>query len=505
MKSQIKSGVVLGYINMIVSILVSLIYVPIMLRLMGQSEYGLYSLVASVIAYLSVLDMGFGNAMIRFVSKSKVKKDSEAEKRINGLFLLLYLIIGILALLIGLILIFNVSNIFKALTLAELTKAKIIMAILVGTVAISFPLSVFDSYVIASEKFAFSKALVLIKNIMYPLTMLPFLFSGYKAITMVIISSAYTIIMHLINLYYCFKKLDMKLYFSFKITDKELFKSIIAYSLFIFLNIFIDNLYANTDQVILGIVSGTTAVSIYAIGVKITTINQNFSTNISGVFFPRVTKTLEETDGVKKVSDIFIQVSRIQLYILALILFGFIIFGKSFIYLWVGEEYISAYYIIILIITPAIIPLTQNIGISILQAMNKHKFRSLIYLFIAILNIVISIPLAKRYEGVGAAIGTAFANVIGQIIIMNIYYYKVAKIDIPKYWHWFLKFMLPLTIATLIILYFIKGIYLNLLNMCLFGIVFVIFYGIYAYLHFDELEKNYIYKIKNRIFKSKCS
>ena len=505
MKSQIKSGVVLGYVNMIVSILVSLVYVPIMLRVMGQSEYGLYSLVASVIAYLSVLDMGFGNAMIRFVSKSKVKNNKEEEKRINGLFLLLYLIIGLVALLVGLVLIFNVSSIFKALTVAELAKAKIIMAILVVTVAISFPLSVFDSYVIASEKFTFSKALVLIKNILFPLTMLPFLFLGYKAITMVIISSAYTLIMHLINLYYCLKKLDMKLYFSFKIVDKELFRSIMAYSLFIFLNIFIDNLYANTDQVILGIVSGTTAVSIYAVGVKITTINQNFSTNISGVFFPKVTKTLEENDGVKKVSDIFIKVSRIQLYVLGLILFGFIIFGKSFICLWVGKEYISAYYIILLIIVPGIVPLTQNIGISILQAMNKHKFRSLIYLLIAILNIAISIPLAKRYDGVGAAIGTAFANLVGQIIIMNIYYYKVAKIDIPGYWRWFMKFMLPLIIVTLGILYVTNNVYMNIINMCLFGILFVIIYGIYAYLHFNEFEKSYVYKIKNRIFKRKCS
>lgn len=504
MKSQIKSGVVLGYINMVVNILVSLIYVPIMLRLMGQSEYGLYSLVASVIAYLSVLDMGFGNAMIRFVSKSKVRKDREEEKKINGLFLLLYLIIGVVAFLVGLVLIFNVSNIFKALTVAELAKAKIIMAILVVTVAVSFPLSVFDSYVVASEKFTFSKALALIKNIMYPLTVLPFLFMGYKAITLVIISSTYTIVMHLINLYYCFKKLDMKLYFSFKINDKELFKSIIAYSMFIFLNIIIDNLYANTDQVILGIVSGTVAVSIYAVGVKITSINQNFSTNISGVFFPRVTKTLEEEDGVKKVSDIFIKVSRIQLYVLALILFGFTIFGRSFINLWLGKDYLSAYYIILLIITPGIIPLTQNIGISILQAMNKHKFRSVIYFLIALLNIAISIPLAKRYAGVGAAMGTAFANIVGQIITMNIYYYKVAKLDIPRYWRHFLSYMIPLLVVTLVILYFTWDVYMSLTKMILFGILFTICYFVYAYFHLDDSEKEYINKIKRRILKSKC-
>lgn len=503
MKSQIKSGVILGYINMILNILISLIYVPIMLKLMGQSEYGLYSLVASVIAYLSVLDMGFGNAMIRYVSKAKVRNDNQEEMKINGLFLLLYLIIGIIALLIGTVLVFNVSHIFKALTTAELAKAKIIMAILVFTVAISFPLSVFDSYVIASEKFTFSKVLVLIKNIMYPLTMLLFLFYGYKSIAMVIINSSYTILMHLINLYYCIKKLKMEFYFKLKIVDNKLFKSILAYSLFIFLNIIIDNLYANTDQVILGIVSGTTAVSIYAVAMKITTINQNFSTNISGVFFPKITKVLEEENGNKKVSDIFIKVSRIQLYILGLILFGFMIFGKSFINLWVGKEYLSAYYIILLIIIPGIIPLTQNIGISILQAMNKHKFRSIIYLIIAILNIVISIPLAKKYGGVGAAIGTALANILGQIITMNIYYYKVAKIDIPKYWKWFLKFMIPIVIPTVIILYFTRNIYMSLSTMCIYCVLFLVIYLIYVYICANKEEKEYINRIKKRILKSK--
>ena len=64
MKSQIKSGAVLSYVNMFINILVTAFYTPFMLRMMGQNEYGLYSLVNSVIAYLSVLDMGFGNAMI---------------------------------------------------------------------------------------------------------------------------------------------------------------------------------------------------------------------------------------------------------------------------------------------------------------------------------------------------------------------------------------------------------------------------------------------------------
>lgn len=501
MKSEIKKGAVLGYVNMIVGLLISFLYTPILLKKLGQSEYGLYALVASIVGYLSVLDMGFGNAMVRYVSKSKANPSKLDENKINGMFLFLYAIIGIVSLVIGFILIGNAGSIFAALTPDELVKARVIMIILVCTVSISFPLSIFDSYVVASEKFKYIKILALIKTLIVPLTMLPLLFLGHKAITMVIVTSSYSIIFHFITIFYCFKKLKMKINFSFHNLDKTLLKEIMIYSFFIFLNIVVDSIYTNTDKVILGNVSGTIAVSIYAVAANVSQINTNFSTTISGLFFPRITKTLEEENGNKKVSDIFIRVSRVQLYIMALIMFGFIVFGKQFIVLWVGNDYIDAYYILLLLMIPAIIPLTQNIGISILQAKNKHKFRSVIYICIAILNIVISIPLARKYGGVGAAIGTALANFIGQIMTMNFYYWKKIGIDIPAYWKRFVSFMLPFAIISAGVYYLVSKITFTFPTLILAIISFTIIYMVYAYTFTNEEEKAYVKKIKNRLLR----
>ena len=180
MKRELKIGVVLGYVNMIVSLLISFLYTPIVLKQLGQSEYGLYALVASIIGYLSVLDMGFGNAMVRYVSRSKANPEKLNEGKINGLFLFLYTIIGIIAFIVGFILLSQAGNIFAALTPNELARAKVIMVVLICTVSISFPLSVFDSYVVSSEKFKYIKILSLIKTLIVPLTMLPLLFSGYN-------------------------------------------------------------------------------------------------------------------------------------------------------------------------------------------------------------------------------------------------------------------------------------------------------------------------------------
>ena len=503
MKKEIKTGAILGYINMIASLLISLLYTPILLKSLGQSEYGLYALVASVIGYLSVLDMGFGNAMIRYISRSKANPKKYDEKKINGLFLLLYLIIGLISLIVGFILISNINNIFKALTPSELEKAKVIMIILVITVSISFPLSIFDSYVVSCEKFKYSRIMSLIKTLLVPLTMLPLLHFGYKAIAMVLVTSIYSLVFHVITIYYCFKKLEMKIHFSIKNIDKIFLKEIFVYSFFIFLNIVVDNIYTNTDQVILGNVSGTIAISIYAVATRISQINTNFSTTISGLFFPRINKTLEENDGDKKVSNIFLRVSRIQLYIMTLLMLGIITFGKQFIVLWVGNDYQDAYYIVLLLIVPAIIPLTQNVGISILQAKNKHKFRSIVYIFIAILNILISIPLARKYAGIGAAMGTMIANVLGQILTMNFYYWKKIKIDIPAYWKRFISYVIPITIVSLGIMKLIENIKFNFVTLIISIIIYTFMYFIYAYLYMNNDEKGYVKKVFNKILRRK--
>jgi len=500
MRKEIKLGAILGYANLIITTLVTLIYTPFMLKHMGQSEYGLYSLVASIVAYLSVLDMGFGNAMIRFVSRSQAKKDNK-EAKINGMFLFLYSIIGILALIVGFVLYANVETIFStSLTPSELAKTRILMIIMITNVVVSFPLSVFDSYVITNEKYIYAKSLTILKNLFKPLFMIPLLLLGYKSIAMAIITVTANILFHISMLIYSFKKLKMKITFKFKDFDKKMLVEIGGYSFFIFLNIVVDSLFNNTDQVILGAVSGTIAVSIYAIASQISQINTQFSTVISSLFLPKITKLLEEKEADKKISDLFNKVSRIQLYIMMLILSGFIIFGKTFITLWAGKDYLDAYYIVLLLIGPSIIPLTQNLAISVIQARNQHQFRSVVYIIIAVLNVVISIPLARRYAGIGAAIGTALSTILGQIITMNIFYKVKAKLDIKSYWKHFIKFFIQISCIAIPFYLIINQLNLNIIKLILFALLYCIIYAIISYLNMNQEEKIIIKKITNKLY-----
>lgn len=500
-KSQIKVGAVLGYVKMGLSVGVAFIYTPIMLRLLGKSEYGLYSLVASMVGYLSVLDMGFGNAMVQFLAKAKAKNESAKEARLNGIFLLLYVVMGVIALIIGSVLLLNINSIYgDKLTSEELGKARVIMAILVATVAISFPLSVFDSFAIANEQYILIRIVDVIKTVAYPMLALPLLFMGYKSISMVVVTSALTVASHLYMLYYCFAKLRMKIVFKHDKTNAKLIRRIVNYSFFIFLGIIVDVVFNNTDQVILGGVCGTAAVAIYAVAIKISSINMNFSTTISALFLPRITKMLERDDSEKEVSKLFIRVSRIQLYIMAFILSAFLFLGRDFVVLWAGEDYQESFLTTVVLIAPSIIPLTQNVALSVIQAKNKHRFRAIVYMIIAVLNIGISIPLAKRFGSLGAAYGTAIANLLGQILVMNIYYAKVIKLDILGYWKNFIAFMVPimvcLPLAMAIKNKLVNGVSWMSLIIC--GLCFGVIYCSYVFLYMNKDERGQIARFYRR-------
>lgn len=421
----------LDMINMIVSIAIGVVYTPLVLRFLGQSEYGVYTIATSVLSYLAMLDLGFGNALIRY--SSRFRAEGKDDKDINGLFLIFALVVSVISIVIGAILEKNLGSFFDtSLTGNETIILIRVYKILLYNTVLTFPLSVFSSVIRSHEKFIFINGLNFIQNIAKHIIMILFLYVGYRSEMLAVISLAFTAVLLIIEIYYVLFVIKAK--FGFERLENGLYKDIFYFSFFILLNIIVDQLYANTDKVILGKICGSAAVSIYGIGVVFQNYFTQFSVSISSVFFSHMSKLAVEIDGIKQMSKTFNKVGRLQFMLLAYILIGFFVFGKEFIVLWAGEGYEEAYYIALVVMIPSIIPLSQNIGISILRALNKHNVRSIMYLCIAILNVILSIPLAVRWGGTGAAIGTAIGNLLGQILFMNWYYSKKIGLDIKSYW-----------------------------------------------------------------------
>lgn len=490
-----KIGVLLSYLVIGFNMIVGVLYTPFMIRMLGKSEYGLYSIIHSVMLYLTVMDMGFGNAIIIYTARYINQKDKEKQDKLHGMFFIIYCIIGIMAALIGFWLYKNVNLLFgRSMTTDELVKAREMMAILTVNLVITFPLSIFGNILVAHEKFIISKLIKIIQIILQPLIMIPLLLMGYKAVTMVIVLTIINILCLGLNAIICLKKVKVKL--KFKGFDGCLLKEIFAYSFFIFLNQVIDKVNWSLDQFILGAVAGTAVTAVYAVAGQLNNMYMNFSTAISSVMLPKVTNMEENKASNEEFSKTFIKTGRVQFLLMALIITGFILFGKQFINIWAGKGYDDAYIIACILMIPITIPLIQNIGLSILQAKNLHKFRTIIFLFIAIINVMISIPMSKKYGGIGAAIGTAFSLLVGQGIILNIYYHKKVGINIIEFWKNILQMLIPV-IFTIMLGIFINRLFnsttmiMLLIKICIYSIIYCILMWMFA---MNEYERNILRK-----------
>lgn len=493
-----KIGVVLSYLSIVISTIIQLLYTPLLIRMLGQSEYGLYSLVSSIIGYLTVLDLGFGNAIIVYTAKYRAQNKYDEEKKLHGMFKIIFNIIGIVAVIFGLILYLNIENIFgNTMTSIELQKTKIMMLILIFNLFLTFSFSIYSSIISAYEKFTFQKILSIMNSILKPIFMIPLLLVGYKSIAMCIVLTIVNIIVLFSNYMYCKKKLHINI--RFLGFDKKVFKTIFGYSFFIFLSVIVDKINWSVDQFILGAVSGTQAVSIYSIASQINILFINLSTAISGVFLPKMSKLVAKKVSNTELTNEFIKIGRLQYYIIFLMCSGLVLFGKEFILWWAGKGYEESYYVSLLLIIPISIPLIQNLGISIIQAMNKYKFKAISTLIMSIFNVIISVFLAIKYGAIGAALGTSIALIICNIIIINIYYYKKINLNIFKFWNNILNMTLYFTIPIILII-FIKQI------TGLDGIVSVLIYGgiyslVYCCLSYIFIMNKYEKEIINKVLK----
>lgn len=497
---QRKTGAILSYFLIFINTIIQLVYTPFLIRMLGQSEYGLYSLINSVIGYLTIMDLGFGNAIIVYTAKYRAQKKYDEEKKLHGMFFVIFCIIGIIAGICGLILYFNVENLFGAtMSIIELKKAKIMMLILTFNLVITFIFSIYSSIINAYEKFTYQKLISIINTILKPIIMLPLLFLGFKSITMVLVITILNICMLLSNYLYCRKKLNIKI--KFLGFDNALFKVIFSYSIWLFLGSIVDKANWSIDQFVLGTVSGTIAVSIYSVASNLNTLFLNLSTALSNVFLPKITKMVANNATPDDLTDEMIKVGRIQYIILFLATSGLVLFGKEFIIWWVGKEFEQAYYVALLLIIPLCFPLIQNIGISIMQAMNKYKFKSISTFIMALFNIFISIYFAKKYGAIGSALGTAIALILCNIIIINIYYYKVIKLNVIKFWKQIIKMTIPFSIplAVIIIIEKISN-FSGISSVIIYGGIYTILYFIVCYLFsMNKSEKEMVKKVLDKV------
>ena len=475
--NQIKVGAVLSYLSMGLSTVISLVYTPIMITRLGDSEYGVYNLVLPIISYLNLLSFGLGSAYVRYYSRAKAENNKKDMAKLNGMFLITYMVLGLVLLAIG----FTLSNhgpvIFgQKLTAEEVALGERLLRIMTVNAALTFPISVFESHVTINEQYLFQKIVLLVRQVLNPLLMIPLLILGFRSIALTVVALIFTVLSGVVNIAFCLVKLKMP--FSFRQYDFKLLREMVGFTFYVFIGILVDNLNWSIGRLLLAWLHGTTAVTIYTVAAQLNVYYQSFATAISNLLIPRVNRIVAEGQPTSELDKLFIRVGRLQFISLGCILLGFAAVGRTFVVLWGGDAKFAVDYAVTLLLFFATLWANmQMLGYEILRAKSMHKFSSLVYLGIAVANIALGIPLCMKWSVLGAAIGTAVSTIAG-MLVMNRYYHRRVGLDIPRFWlrirHLLPAMILPALVAVLMAVFLRPEGYIEI------GLILVVFVAVYG-------------------------
>ena len=303
-----------------------------------------------------------------------------------------------------------------------MAKAKIMFLILVLNLTIKIPGGSFQAICNAYEHFVFPRLLLVIRYIFRAVCIIALLYLGGRAISLVVMDTILSLVVISITGIYVYKKLKVRV--SIQTHDLKLIPEIFNYSFWVFIFGIMFTFQWHAGQVVLGMNSNTVTVAIFGVGVLLGGYYGAFASAINSVLLPRATQMIVKNADGKSLTDTMIKIGRFNLFILVLILSGFFLFGKEFVYLWVGETYAPSWLIALLIMIALTLPLIQAFGNSILEAKRKNRFKSMVSVVTVGLAVIIGYFLSKSYGMLGMVI-PLFGAVALNSIIMNFYYKKI--------------------------------------------------------------------------------
>ena len=501
-RHSLKKGAIVSYLWVVIHIVVNFLYAPILISRLGISEYGLYQIVGSFFAYISVFETSLESGVLKYYCAAKAKNIQKEIENVLAICRLIYRYMTALLLVVGAVIILAFNSFYaSSFSEWELREGTYMLILLFVNLAITMSNAVYLASISGNERFVFIKGLSCITQIMQPLICVLVLNHYPYAVAVIIVQILINILISIIRYIYAKKDLNIVIYLHN--WDNGIAKSILYFAAGILLSNIADQIFWKTDQIILGKYFNTALVAVYAISTHLYTNFMYAGTTVASVFFPRISTLYICDNNIKQISDLFIKVGRIAFLLSFLVLTGFIIFGRQFINIWVGEDFQPAYGWALIVMLPYTIDIIQHLGLTIMKVMDLFEYRAKVYLLSAVLNILLTAIMAYFWGPVGAAISTALSLFVTSGLVLNWFYKKHVGMDIEMFW----KNILLIAIKYIPVGAVFFVVCRSIINTSgIIGLGFGIFsytvvYFMFGYFFvFNEYEKGLFRKFKNIFF-----
>lgn len=401
----------------LITVVIGIVMMPFLISTLGEELYGLWIVIGSVVGTYYLLDMGFSQAITRYVAKYIHQNNPLAANRVINTALVLYSGLGVIVLLISIVASqLGVETLMGASENIELAQTLLIIAGL--ALALEFPAKSFPGIVSAYLRYDFIALVRTIKAIADALLIYAFLSNGYGLVALATITLVTGLISTAVYVRFT-SRLFKELKFSKNLIDPATLKDVFHFSKWVFIfdmNTMIRN---KMDIWFIAFFQSSAVLTVYYVAVRLTEYALQFLTQATGFTGPIFTEyyAKAEEDKLRQSVVAFI---KLNIAIGTIFIVGFFLIGESFIRIWMGDTfaYHQAYLCLLILAIGRFAVYFAAPLQSYLMTINRHRIGAWLSVAETLASAALLWLLVPEHGITGAALAIAIPTAIGRLLVL---------------------------------------------------------------------------------------
>lgn len=410
---NVLAGTAAKYVLLAINVAIGVLMMPFTVAHLGTSDYGLWMMVASMTGYFQLLDLGYGNGLVRHITEADARGDERGVNEVASTFVVVYSVLGLAAGIAALALAVIVLPGFPHLESGQVRTAQWIMLVLGARAAIGFPMTVFGAVTTSRQHFALNTTIAAVVSLLTAAVTFVVLKSGHGLITLVPATTAVNLVAY-IGYAWAARRAFPGLSIRPRLFSRRRLREVTSFSLYLFIIDIAVQLGFNLDNLVVGAFLGTSAVAMYAVASRLADYQRQLCNQFNGLLFPVVVSfgTVGNRDALKAM---LVDGTRLAVGLVTGVTVVLVAFGQPLVESWMGPRFAASLPALYILGAAGVVLVGQGPLGNILLGSGRHRLVAGASLIEALINVALSIWFVRYWGIAGVALGTAIP-----VVAMNV-------------------------------------------------------------------------------------
>jgi O-antigen/teichoic acid export membrane protein len=402
------------YLAIAIDAVIGLLLLPFNVRMLGPSAYGLWMLTASMTTYFSVLDLGFGGSIVRFVAYYRARRDVRGLNEIASTLFGIFTLTGCVAYAVFVLLALNIGHVVK--DPSEHATARALLLVIGVYVSAGFPFSIFGGIINGFQRYDLNNLVGICSSAIVAAVNIAMLLAGFNLVQLVAATTAVRVVTYLayrLNAYHVFPALSLRP----SLFQWRRVRELTSFSVYISIIDWSNKLNYSIDAVIIAAYMSSAAVTLWTVPQRLAEVLQRLTNQLNGVLLPVVVDS-DAGEKPERLRTIFVQGTRLSLISVVPLAAALILLARPLIDAWVGARFEASIAVAQILVSVIAIRVGCATATTLLKGAGRHRLLAVSNAGAAIANVILSLLWIRRFGLIGQAFGTFVPVALTSIFIL---------------------------------------------------------------------------------------